>query len=121
WIEATPIYEVEKLNNHKQIAINLIESFCNQVYRDCFFHADMHPGNLFVDPQGCIVAVDLGITGRLGKKEKHFLAEILYGFITRDYYRVARAHFEAGYVPTYHNIESFAQANRAIGEPIHGQ
>lgn len=81
----------------------------------------MHPGNLFVDAQGMIVAVDMGIAGRLGKKERRFLAEILYGFITRDYMRVAEVHFEAGYVPGHHDKASFAQAIRAIGEPIHGQ
>jgi ubiquinone biosynthesis protein len=81
----------------------------------------MHPGNLFVDPAGNIVAVDLGIAGRLGKKERRFLAEILYGFIKRDYRRVAEVHFEAGYVPRTHNVDAFAQAIRAIGEPIHGQ
>ena len=70
---------------------------------------------------GKIVAVDLGIAGRLGKKERQFLAEILYGFITRDYRRVAEVHFEAGYVPRKHDVASFAQAIRAIGEPIHGQ
>ena len=68
-----------------------------------------------------IVAVDLGIAGRLGKKERRFLAEILYGFITRDYLRVAEVHFEAGYVPRHHDVAAFAQAIRAIGEPIHGQ
>ena len=81
----------------------------------------MHPGNLFIDESGMIVAVDMGIAGRLGKKERRFLAEILYGFITRDYLRVAEVHFEAGYVPSHHNVASFAQAIRAIGEPIHGQ
>ncbi len=81
----------------------------------------MHQGNLFVDPAGVIVAVDMGIVGRLGKKERRFLAEILYGFITRDYQRVADVHFEAGYVPSHHDTASFAQAIRAIGEPIHGQ
>ena len=79
------------------------------------------PGNLFVEADGTIVAVDFGITGRLGKKERRFLAEILYGFITRDYLRVAEVHFEAGYVPRTHNVAAFAQAIRAIGEPIHGQ
>jgi len=104
-----------------QLAVTLMQSFLRHTLRDGFFHADMHPGNLFVDKDGAIVAVDLGITGRLGKKEKRFLAEILYGFIHRDYYRVAAVHFDAGYVPRYHDIASFAQANRAIGEPIHGQ
>jgi ubiquinone biosynthesis protein len=81
----------------------------------------MHPGNLFVEADGTIVAVDLGIAGRLGKKERRFLAEILYGFITRNYLRVAEVHFEAGYVPHKHDVAAFAQAIRAIGEPIHGQ
>jgi len=104
-----------------KLAVTLMQSFLRHTLRDGFFHADMHPGNLFVDKDGAIVAVDLGITGRLGKKEKHFLAEILYGFIHRDYRRVAEVHFDAGYVPRHHDIASFAQANRAIGEPIHGQ
>jgi len=105
--------------NH--LAVTLMQSFLRQTLRDGFFHADMHPGNLFVDDNGVIVAVDLGITGRLGRKEQHFLANILYGFIRRDYDLVARTHFEAGYVPPFHNVARFAQANRAIGEPIHGQ
>src|SRR5690606_12716516 len=79
------------------------------------------PGNLFVQADGTIVAVDFGIMGRIGKKERRFLAEILYGFITRDFRRVAEVHFEAGYVPAYHDAAAFAQALRAIGEPIHGQ
>jgi ubiquinone biosynthesis protein len=81
----------------------------------------MHPGNLFVDDSGRIVAVDFGIMGRLGPKERRFLAEILYGFITRNYLRTAEVHFEAGYVPPHHSVESFAQAIRAIGEPIHNK
>src|SRR5690606_37480392 len=71
----------------------LIQSFLRHAMRDGFFHADMHPGNLFVDAAGNIVAVDLGITGRLGPKERRFIAEMLYGFITRDYRRVAQVHF----------------------------
>ena len=81
----------------------------------------MHPGNLFVDDEARLVAVDFGIMGRLGPKERRFLAEILYGFITRDYHRTAEVHFEAGYVPPQHSVESFAQAIRAIGEPIHNR
>jgi ubiquinone biosynthesis protein len=80
----------------------------------------MHEGNLFVDAAGRLVAVDLGIMGRIGPKERRFLAEILYGFIRRDYQRIAEVHIEAGYVPTIHSAEDFAQALRAIGEPIHG-
>jgi ubiquinone biosynthesis protein len=81
----------------------------------------MHPGNLFLDGEGRLVAVDFGIMGRLGVKERRFLAEILLGFITRDYRRVAEVHFEAGYVPSHHSVENFAQAIRAIGEPIHNR
>ena len=72
-------------------------------------------------PTGHIVAVDFGIMGRLSPKERRFLAEILYGFITRNYHRTAEVHFEAGYVPPHHSVESFAQAIRAIGEPIHNK
>jgi ubiquinone biosynthesis protein len=81
----------------------------------------MHPGNLFVDDAGNLVAVDFGIMGRLGPKERRFLAEILHGFITRNYYRTAEVHLEAGYVPMHHSVEAFAQAIRAIGEPIHNR
>jgi ubiquinone biosynthesis protein len=98
-----------------------MQAFLRQALRDGFFHADMHQGNFFVDAAGNIVAVDFGIMGRLGPKERRFLAEILYGFITRDYRRVAEVHFEAGYVPRTHAVDDFAQAIRAIGEPIHGQ
>ncbi|PZU82484.1 MAG: 2-polyprenylphenol 6-hydroxylase [Shinella sp.] len=125
WIDGIKMSDVEALKaaghdlNH--LADTLIQSFLRHTLRDGFFHADMHPGNLFVAPDGTIVAVDMGIAGRLGKKERRFLAEILYGFITRDYMRVAEVHFEAGYVPSHHDMASFAQAIRAIGEPIHGQ
>ncbi|MHA6645157.1 2-polyprenylphenol 6-hydroxylase [Mesorhizobium sp. A623] len=125
WIDGIKMNDVAGLaaagHDLKAIAANLIQSFLRHTLRDGFFHADMHPGNLFVEEGGTIVAVDLGIAGRLGKKERRFLAEILYGFITRDYLRVAEVHFEAGYVPRQHNVAAFAQAIRAIGEPIHGQ
>ncbi len=99
----------------------VIQSFLRHALRDGFFHADMHPGNLFLDKEGRLVAVDFGIMGRLGLKERRFLAEILLGFITRNYRRVAEVHFEAGYVPSHHSVENFAQAIRAIGEPIHNR
>ncbi len=99
----------------------VIQSFLRHAVRDGFFHADMHQGNLFVDADGRLVAVDFGIMGRLGLRERRFLAEILYGFITRDYRRVAEVHFQAGYVPHTHRVEDFAQAIRAIGEPIHSR
>ena len=125
WIDGVKMNDVEGLaaagHDLKGLAVNLIQSFLRHTLRDGFFHADMHPGNLFVEADGTIVAVDLGISGRLGKKERRFLAEILYGFITRDYLRVAEVHFEAGYVPRTHDVHAFAQAIRAIGEPIHGQ
>ena len=100
---------------------SIIQNFLRHALRDGFFHADMHPGNLFVDGDGHLVAVDFGIMGRLGPKERRFLAEILFGFITRDYHRVAQVHFDAGYVPRQHSVEAFAQAIRAIGEPIHNR
>ncbi|MFC5386260.1 2-polyprenylphenol 6-hydroxylase [Aquamicrobium segne] len=125
WVDGIKMNDVAALagagHDLKAIAANLIQSFLRHTLRDGFFHADMHPGNLFVEADGTIVAVDLGIAGRLGKKERRFLAEILYGFITRDYLRVAQVHFEAGYVPQKHDVAAFAQAIRAIGEPIHGQ
>ncbi|MFC6446191.1 2-polyprenylphenol 6-hydroxylase [Shinella zoogloeoides] len=125
WIDGIKMSDVEGLraagHDLDKLADTLIQSFLRHTLRDGFFHADMHQGNLFVDPEGVIVAVDMGIVGRLGKKERRFLAEILYGFITRDYQRVADVHFEAGYVPAHHDTASFAQAIRAIGEPIHGQ
>lgn len=125
WVDGT------HLSNHaaleakgfelKELARIVIQSFLRHALRDGFFHADMHPGNLFVDDEGRLVAVDFGIMGRLGPKERRFLAEILYGFITRDYHRTAEVHFEAGYVPSHHSVEDFAQAIRAIGEPIHNR
>ena len=105
----------------REVARRLMQAFLRHAMRDGFFHADMHPGNLFVDARGDVVAVDFGIMGRLGLAERRFLAEILYGFIRRDYLRIAEVHIEAGYVPPRHAAEDFAQALRAIGEPIHGQ
>ena len=125
WVDGIKFTNTEALleagHNLEHLAEVLMQSFLRHTLRDGFFHADMHPGNLFVDKDGIIVAVDMGIAGRMGRKERHFLAEILYGFITRNYRRVAEVHFEAGYVPHHHDINSFAQAIRAIGEPIHGQ
>jgi ubiquinone biosynthesis protein len=125
WIDGIPLSDRARLEaaglDLKALARAVIQTFLRHALRDGFFHADMHPGNLFVDTTGCLVAVDFGIMGRLGPKERRFLAEILYGFITRDYLRTAEVHFEAGYVPRHHSVESFAQAIRAIGEPIHNR
>ncbi|MBN8999697.1 MAG: 2-polyprenylphenol 6-hydroxylase, partial [Rhizobiales bacterium] len=108
-------------HDRRRIARQLMQAFLRHAVRDGFFHADMHQGNLFVDAAGDVVAVDFGIMGRLGQAERRFLAEILYGFIRRDYLRIAEVHIEAGYVPPHHSPADFAQALRAIGEPIHGQ
>ena len=125
WIDGTHLSDhaalLAKGFDLKEIARAVIQSFLRHALRDGFFHADMHPGNLFVDEEGRIVAVDFGIMGRLGPKERRFLAEILYGFITRNYRRTAEVHFEAGYVPSHHSVDDFAQALRAIGEPIHNR
>ena len=95
--------------------------FFKQAVRDGFFHGDMHQGNLFVDEKGNIIPVDFGIMGRLDKNNRKFLAEILYGFIQRDYVKVAEVHFQAGLVPKDASKEEFAQALRSVGEPIFGQ
>ena len=125
WIEAVPLSDRAQLEakgfDLKALGRAVIQTFLRHALRDGFFHADMHPGNLFVDDGGKLIAVDFGIMGRLGPKERRFLAEILYGFITRNYHRTAEVHFEAGYVPRHHSVESFAQAIRAIGEPIHNR
>ncbi|MFN4140658.1 2-polyprenylphenol 6-hydroxylase [Aestuariivirga sp.] len=122
WIDGTPISDIESLREQGfdlvRLGDTVIQSFLRQAIRDGFFHADMHQGNLFVDQSGNLVAVDFGIVGRLGPKESMFLAEILYGFITRDYARVSEVHFAAGYVPHEHDPAVFAQAIRSIGEPI---
>ena len=105
----------------KRLAENLIQHFLKQAVRDGFFHGDMHQGNLFVDPKGNIIPVDFGIMGRLDKNNRKFLAEILYGFIQRDYVKVAEVHFQAGLVPQNASKDEFAQALRSVGEPIFGQ
>jgi ubiquinone biosynthesis protein len=125
WIDGIPLTDLASLeragHDLPRLGRIVIQSFLNHALRDGFFHADMHQGNLFLDATGRLVAVDFGITGRLGPKERRFLAEILYGFITRNYRRVAEVHFEAGYVPETFSIDDFAQAVRAIGEPIHSR
>ncbi|MDX2259331.1 MAG: 2-polyprenylphenol 6-hydroxylase [Hyphomicrobiaceae bacterium] len=125
WIDGIPISDHARLKaaglDLSELGLRVIRSFLRHAMRDGFFHADMHQGNLFVDGSGTLVAVDFGIMGRLSRIEQRFLAEILYGLITRDYRRAAKIHFEAGYVPPHHKVEVFAQAMRAIGEPIHGR
>ncbi len=124
-VEGVSIREIQKINelgiDLKKLAENLIQSFLTQAVRDGFFHGDMHQGNLFIDPKGNIIPVDFGIMGRLDKNNRKFLAEILYGFIKRDYVKVAEVHFQAGLVPKDASKEEFAQALRSVGEPIFGQ
>jgi len=97
------------------------EAFFYQVFRDGFFHADMHGGNAFVDKAGHIVPVDFGIMGRVDEDTRGYLAELLVAFLRRDYRAVAEVQFRAGYVPQHQSLEMFAQACRSIGEPIFGK
>lgn len=125
WIDGIPIAEHERLkaagHDLRALGMTTLRSFLRHAMRDGFFHSDMHQGNLLVDSAGNVVAIDFGIMGRLGLRERRFLAEILHGLITRDYRRAAEVHYWAGYVPPHHPVETFAQALRAIGEPIHGR
>jgi len=124
-IDGISIRDVENLKlqniDTKKLSKNIIQHFLRHAIRDGFFHADMHQGNLFVSKSGAIVPVDFGIMGRLDKKNRKYLAEILYGFIKRDYQKVAEIHFIAGLVSKEFSKEEFAQSLRSIGEPIFGQ
>ncbi len=124
-IDGISIREEESLKSlnidTKKIAKNIIQHFLKQAIRDGFFHADMHQGNLFVTKDGIIIPVDFGIMGRLDKNNRKYLAEILYGFIKRDYKKVAEVHFFAGLISKNVSKDEFAQALRSIGEPIFGQ
>jgi ubiquinone biosynthesis protein len=102
------------------LAATLVRAFLRQAVVDGFFHADLHHGNLFALPDGRIAAIDFGIMGRIDRRARVWLAEILYGLITGNYRRVAEIHFEAQYVPPHHSVEEFATALRAAGEPIRG-
>ncbi len=125
WVKGTSLRDAATLqaagHDPRRIAYAVIQTFLTQALRDGFFHADMHPGNLFVDDEGRIVAVDFGIMGRLTPALRRFMAETLMGFITRDYSRVAQVHFDMGFVAPHHSVETFAQALRAIGEPVFGR
>jgi ubiquinone biosynthesis protein len=126
WIEAIPIRDVAAIEaaglNRRELARKVLQSFLRHAIRDGYFHADMHPGNLFADPRtGSVVAVDFGIMGRISRRERRFLADVLYGFLTRNYRSMAERHFEIGYVPANQSIDDFALALRAIGEPLHGR
>jgi len=125
WVDGISIRENEELLkrniNTKKIASDIIQHFLRHAVRDGFFHADMHQGNIFINSNGQIVPIDFGIMGRLDKLSQRFLAEILFGFIQRDYKKVAEVHLSAGLVPREVQVNDLAQALRSIGEPIFGQ
>lgn len=125
WAKGLPLSEDEALEqpglDRKALADNLTRAFLAQALDHGVFHADLHEGNLFAAAPAQLTAVDFGIIGRLGAPERRYLAEILWGFLNRDYEQVARVHFEAGYVPATHSVSAFAQALRAVGEPIFGR
>lgn len=124
WIDGVKLSDIDAVAalglDRKVLAATLVHSFLRQAISEGFFHADMHQGNLFVLRDGRIGVVDFGIMGRLDRRARMYLAEILYGLITGDYRRVAEIHFEAGYVPPHHDVGEFATALRAVGEPIRG-
>ena len=125
WVDGVSIREKDLIYDRnidvKNIASNIIQHFLRHAVRDGFFHADMHQGNLFINESGQIVPIDFGIMGRIDKLNRRYLAEILFGFIQRDYKKVAEVHLIAGLVPNDVNVDELAQALRSIGEPIFGQ
>ncbi len=125
WIDGTKISDLESLkaagHDMPELATRVVLSFLTQAISAGFFHADMHQGNLFVEPDGTIAAIDFGIMGRIDRRARQWLAEILYGLTTGNYRRVAEIHFEAQYVPSHHSVDEFATALRAVGEPMRGK
>ncbi len=125
WAQGSPLSAPEALEleglNRPELANNLTRAFLSQALDHGVFHADLHEGNLFVAAPDKITAIDFGIVGRLDAEQRRFLAEILWGFLRRNYRRVAEVHIEAGYVPAHHSVDAFAQALRAVGEPIFGR
>lgn len=124
WIDGFSIYDTQKLIEYnidlKEIVRKLAVSFFNQAYRDGFFHADIHPGNILVDKNGRIVLLDFGIMGTLSEEDRIFIAKTLYGFISRDYKMITNVHFDLGYVPKNQSRDLFMLACRSVGEPIIG-
>lgn len=125
WEGGLPLGDIEALRasgiDMKDMGARIIKMFLRHALRDGFFHADMHQGNLKVSDSGDLIALDFGIMGRIDEYTRRVYAEILMGFIRKDYRRVAEVHFEAGYVPSSQDVEEFAQALRSVGEPIFGQ
>src|SRR6056297_893682 len=124
WAEGLPMGDNDALDaaghDREDLSQRVLQLFLQHALRDGFFHADMHQGNLKVAPNGDIIALDFGIMGHIDEYTRRVYAEILYGFIRRDYKRVAEVHFEAGYVPNDRDVDEFARALRAVGEPIFG-
>ena len=125
WVEGTPLTDPAALANpaidRVALANDITRGFLTHAIEHGVFHADMHEGNIIITPEGKVALVDFGIIGRIGMTERRFLAEILWGFLKRDYTRIAEVHFEAGYVPPSQSVGDFAQALRSIGEPVHGK
>jgi len=124
WMDGISLSEVDRIQaagiDTEDLGNRVLQIFLNHALRDGYFHADMHQGNLRVGPSGQIIALDFGIMGRIDEYTRRVYAEILIGFIRKDYRRVAEVHFEAGYVPADRDIDEFAQALRSVGEPIFG-
>ncbi|WP_425362635.1 2-polyprenylphenol 6-hydroxylase [Candidatus Tisiphia endosymbiont of Hybos culiciformis] len=124
WVDGISIYAQDKLIEQglepAKIAQKLAIMFFNQVYRDGFFHADLHPGNILVRSDGSIVLLDFGIMGRLSDKDRMAIAESLFGFLSKNYKLVALVHLRAGYIHQNTDLDLFAQACRAVSEPIIG-
>ena len=124
WVEgigAGDIAAIEAAGHDRyELGDRVLRLFLNHALRDGYFHADMHQGNLKIGPEGDIIAYDFGIMGRIDEYTRRVYADIMFGFIRRDYRRVAEVHFEAGYVPADRDIDEFAQALRSVGEPIFG-
>jgi ubiquinone biosynthesis protein len=125
WAPGAPLSDPEALEqpglDRRRIADGLVRGFLAQALGQGAFHADLHEGNIFVSAPHELVVVDFGIVGRLGAEQRRYLAEILWGFLRRDYERLAEVHFQAGYVPAFHDKGAFAQALRAVGEPVFGR
>ena len=124
WAGGTPLGDNLAIDaaghNRRVLGERVLQLFLSHALRDGFFHADMHQGNLKVAPNGDIIAYDFGIMGHIDEYTRRVYAEILFGFIRKDYKRVAEVHFEAGYVPADRDVDEFARALRAVGEPIFG-
>ncbi|WP_193140362.1 MULTISPECIES: 2-polyprenylphenol 6-hydroxylase [unclassified Meridianimarinicoccus] len=124
WAEGVAASDLDAINaaghDKADLAARILQGFLKQALRDGYFHADMHQGNLKISAESEIIALDFGIMGRIDEYTRRVYAEILYGFIRKDYHRVAEVHFEAGYVPADRDIDEFARALRAVGEPIFG-